>query len=298
MPEYQLVRRRIDNYLRWRFHFVEGCMRRIDALIFRELISAQVQRQVSGSLVEIGVHFGRSFFVLASGRSASEKSLAIDLFENDALYTGRPGLGRSVGFFRNCRKLGFQLSEAEVLKGSSLQVTPNEIRCRVGPVRFFSIDGGHMYEHVANDLFLAQKLMVPGGIISVDDFSTPLWPEVPIATFDWLRLAPCPFVPFLATKDKLYLCTPEYVSLYTNLIARNPGLHSSLVRKISLLGHQVLVLDSPIISRTAELLVSMLISAARRLSLPKTQLAPVHVSTPHTREAHAASERLTVPAER
>lgn len=190
MPEYQLVRRRIDNYLRWRFHFVEGCMRRIDALIFRELISAQVQRQVSGSLVEIGVHFGRSFFVLASGRSASEKSLAIDLFENDALYTGRPGLGRSVGFFRNCRKLGFQLSEAEVLKGSSLQVTPNEIRCRVGPVRFFSIDGGHMYEHVANDLFLAQKLMVPGGIISVDDFSTPLWPEVPIATFDWLRLAP------------------------------------------------------------------------------------------------------------
>ena len=86
MTEAQIPREQIDRYLRLNFYKIEGYMDRLDANLFRELIVAQIKSGIVGSLVEIGVHYGRSFFVLASGRSGTEKSLGVDLFEDDDLY--------------------------------------------------------------------------------------------------------------------------------------------------------------------------------------------------------------------
>ncbi len=132
--------------------------------------------------------------------------MAVDLFEDDALHTNQEGIGRFGGFRNNCRKYRFDFSEAEILKSSSLEISAEEIIGRVGKARFFSIDGGHMYGHVANDLRLAEKVLTRDGVICLDDMFSALWPEVAIATFDWLRVAHNRFVPFLATKEKLYLC--------------------------------------------------------------------------------------------
>src|ERR1700689_3813233 len=263
MKDYRHIKKRIDRYLRFNFYRTDGLISRLDALIFRELVTGQVKQGVRGSLVEIGVHYGRSFFLLALGRSGSEKALAIDLFEDDALHTNRDGIGRFGGFRNNCRKYRFGFSEAEILKSSSLEISAEEITGRVGEVRFFSIDGGHMYEHVANDLRLAEKVLTRDGVICLDDMFSALWPEVAIATFDWLRAADNRFVPFLATKEKLYLCDSDYASFYLAMMRDDEELNSRVFRSISLLSHEAMVLLPSLTSKVIDRVIASLFSIGR-----------------------------------
>ena len=261
------ARQRMGEYLRWNYYRTEGFLHRLDAFIMREIIAAQVQHEIHGSLAEIGVHYGRSFFLLAAGRSEGEKSLAIDLFEDDDLHKHPQGISRSVGFTVNSLKYGVNFSPEEILKGSSLEVGPDEITKRVGPVRLFSVDGGHMYRHVANDLFLAENVLVAGGVICVDDAFTPIWPEVAMATFDWLRSVQGRFIAFLSTPDKLYICRPEYVQFYDHVISQDTWLNSRIYRTVSLLEHPVLVLSSSPAFKVAEHLITKMFSLGARASL-------------------------------
>jgi hypothetical protein len=267
MHEHQQARQRMSGYLRWNYYRTEGFLHRLDALIIREIIAGQIQHEIHGSLAEIGVHYGRSFFLLAAGRSGTEKSLAIDLFEDDELHKNPHGISRSVGFTVNSLKYGVTFSHEEILKSSSLELGPNDITKRAGPVRLFSVDGGHMYRHVANDLVLAEHVLVAGGVICVDDAFTPLWPEVAMATFDWLRAIDGHFVPFLSTPDKLYICRPEYVHLYERIIKQDKSLTSRIFRTISLLGHPVLVLSSSPASKVMEHFITKLFSLGKHASL-------------------------------
>jgi hypothetical protein len=263
MESSQDVIHAIDHYLRFNFYRTVGCISRLDATIIRDLIAGQIEEGIKGSLAEIGVHYGRSFFILALGRTESEKSLAVDLFEDDALFRSRNGLGRFGGFKNNFRKFGFDVSEGEIVKGSSLDLTAEEILSRVGRVRLFSIDGGHMYEHVANDLRLAAEVLIEEGVIAMDDMFTALWPEVPIATFDWLRAADNRFVPFMATKDKLYLCDHKFVPFYRAKIMGNKRLSAKVIRRISVLSQEVLVLAPSVSSKLMDRGIDSLLSIAR-----------------------------------
>jgi Methyltransferase domain len=263
MNEHQQARERMSRYLRWNYYQTEGYLHRLDAMIIREIVAGQIKNEIHGSLAEIGVHYGRSFFLLATGRSKAEKSLAIDLFEDDDLHKSRQG-GRFLGFKANSLKYGFALSQDEILKSSSLEISPSEIVKRVGPVRLFSIDGGHMYKHVAHDLALAERVLVAGGVICIDDAFTPLWPEVAIATFDWLRAAIGRFVPFMSTAGKLYVCRPEYVDFYCGIIKQDKGLASRIFRTVHVLEQPVLVLSSSITSKVTEHLIAKLFSLGRR----------------------------------
>jgi hypothetical protein len=278
MHKHQQARREMTDYLRWNYYRTEGFLHRLDAFIMREIIAGQIQHEIHGSLAEIGVHYGRSFFLLAAGRSDGERSLAIDLFEDDDLHQNPHGLSRSLGFTVNSLKYGVTFSHEEILKDSSLEVSPEEITKRVGPVRLFSVDGGHMYRHVANDLALAESVMVAGGVICVDDAFTPLWPEVAMATFDWLRAAEGRFVPFLSTPDKLYICRPEYVRFYDNIIRQDKWLTSRIYRTISLLDQSVLILSSSPAFKVAEHVITKVFSFGKHASLStrrlKYRLAP------------------------
>ncbi len=269
MAASEMARRKMNRYLRFNAYRTEGYIDRLDTRIFAEIIAAQIDECIRGSLVEIGVHYGRSFFLLASGRFGSEKSLGIDLFEDDALHTNREGIGRFGGFKVNCQKFGFRFADEEILKGSSLDLTPEQITERVGAVRFFSVDGGHMYEHVANDLALAEKVLATGGVICADDILNPLWPEVAMATFDWLRTTKSGLVPFLQTKDKLYICHRDCVDFYTETIKDNQELAPRIFRAISVLGQEVLVLFPSRAMRINERMKQMLFSFGREINLAR-----------------------------
>ena len=210
----------MSGYLRRDFFQVDGYASYFDAQLFEFLLDVQSEAGIEGGMAEIGVHHGRSFFILAKARLAHEKALAIDIFEDDAIYRDPRGLGRGARFKQNCERLDVVLSPDEIFTGSSTDIGPAEIRRRVGPVRFFSVDGGHRYDDVLHDLRLAADSLAPGGIVVADDFMNPQWPEVSLATVDWLKNRGDAMTPFLSTPAKLYICGRGHKSFYQERLQR------------------------------------------------------------------------------
>jgi hypothetical protein len=224
----------IDKYIRSGMHSVPGYLRTVDARIIAALLDFQHANGISGNLCEIGVHHGRLFFLLALARKDSEKALAIDLFEDDDINAQTNWhSGRDRALNANAARLNIPISENETFKTSSLEIGHEDILSRIGsPVRFFSVDGGHDYRCVANDLPLATRTLSENGIIAVDDFFNREWPEVTFATYDFLRQTK-DVVPFLLSSGKLFLATPDMAATYQEAVIKaNPDMINSPVHFI------------------------------------------------------------------
>ena len=204
----------MNSYLRRDFFQVDGYTNFFDARLFDFFLQVQSLAGIAGSMAEIGVHHGRSFFLLAQARRQGEQALAVDVFEDDELYQDPQGLGRGVRFKQNCQRLGVSLADDEIFAGLSTALDAAEIERRVGKVRFFSVDGGHRYDDVAYDMRLAAEALHPRGIIVADDYMNAQWPEVSLALADWLREGDNPLCPFLSSASKLYLCARSERGFY------------------------------------------------------------------------------------
>lgn len=241
----------LDHYISRSMESVHGYLETLDARIIAALLSYQDEQNILGHLCEIGVHHGRLFFMLALARRAGDRSLAIDLFEDDAINSNTPHAGRDRALFTNADRLGVRLSEEEIFKTSSLDVAAGDILKRTtGPVRFFSIDGSHLYQPVVNDLLLAERTLAPEGIIAVDDFFNIGWPDVSFATYDFLRQSG-KLVPFALT-SKLYLAAPAAAEKFQAALRRLAGL--AQISTVQFLGRDILTLRLSALKRGYELL--------------------------------------------
>jgi len=81
------------DYLRCH-HAIEGWIEHAAAHVIAYLIASQTANGISGNMMEIGVHHGRLFILLALGRQSGETSLAVDMFEQKHLNSSRFGAGR------------------------------------------------------------------------------------------------------------------------------------------------------------------------------------------------------------
>ena len=73
--------------------------------------------------------------------------------------------------------------------------------------RLISVDGGHTAEHVMNDLELAADIVVGGGVIFLDDWSSPHWPGVFEGYDRFMANRNRSLAPFLYADNKLLLTT-------------------------------------------------------------------------------------------
>lgn len=210
----------LRNYLGRQIYSINGYLKSLDARLIVALAGWQTSNKITGGLAEIGVHHGKLFFLLALSRQAGEKSLAIDLFEDDEMNASTRFGGRSRAFSTHAARLNVTLESTEVQKADSLTLTADDILSRVARVRIFSVDGGHLYHHVAHDLPLALSTLAPGGVIIVDDFCNSEWPEVTSATYDFVRAQDGKIVPAILTRNKLYLAPPDIASAYGEFATR------------------------------------------------------------------------------
>ena len=127
--------------------------------------------------------------------------------------------GRNRAFSTHAASLNVALKSTSV-ESDSLTLTTDDILSRVGRTRIFSVDGGHLYHHVAHDLPLAFSTLAPGGVIIMDDFCNSEWPEVTSATYDFVRAQEGKIVPAILTRNKLYLATPDIASAYGEFASR------------------------------------------------------------------------------
>lgn len=222
---------------------VDGYIDPPDALVFASLLQAQQRRSLKGGVAEIGVFYGRSYFLLRKVVGEDGAVLAVDLFDLDG--GGDDASTQYERFLDNGRRLNLRVDEDLVIRGDSTRLTADEVLEKVGRVRFFSIDGGHMLHHVLADSALARDVLADHGIIVFDDTFNPQWPEVTVGVADFLRTQGDSFAAFCMTKYKTYVCRREYHAFYEKVVAQAPELVAFEHVETEFLGSRVTRLHNP-----------------------------------------------------
>src|ERR1044072_2596011 len=108
---------------------IEGYIDPPDALVFLSLLRAQKKSGLEGGIAEIGVFYGRSYFLLKK-ISDGDRILAIDLFDLDQ--TPDAASTQSARVIANGPRLGLAMNEELVIRGDSTLMRADEITRKVG----------------------------------------------------------------------------------------------------------------------------------------------------------------------
>ncbi|QKE41292.1 MAG: class I SAM-dependent methyltransferase [Ferrovum myxofaciens] len=202
---------KFQSYVRNGKNNIEGWFSRVDSQIFYELLSYQNLNDIEGGVAEIGMHHGKSFIALCLGMTENQKAYGVDIFENQQKNLDRSGSGVRDIVENNLKAYGIDLSRVIIDPRGSDEVNPEDIYQSVGCIRFFSVDGGHWRDIVCNDLSLAASVLVKDGVIALDDFLRPEWPDVSAGFFEWFEKSNKSIVPLAIGHNKLYLCHKESI---------------------------------------------------------------------------------------
>jgi hypothetical protein len=179
-----------------------------------------------GTLVEIGVYQGWFVGALASAAAPGEVTVAIDIFDaQDQNTDGSGALLKNLRarFWRRIKAFDFEHGAVTTIQGSSMGMTHATLAARNLPAaRIFSVDGGHTSTICFNDMRIAACSLAEGGVMIIDDYANNGWTDVRKAVGNFLALFPGAFIPFAATKAKLYLCAPEFHDRYMNYLLQLP----------------------------------------------------------------------------
>jgi predicted O-methyltransferase YrrM len=249
---------------------VDGWLARVDAEIFRVLMQTQSAKGLHGGAAEIGVHHGKSFICLCLALAQNEKAYCIDVFEDQNENLDGSGKGDRQKFEENLKAFRVPAEQVVIRQASSLNVIAEEIVGAVGPVRFFSIDGGHWQEIVENDLSLAEHALAPHGVIALDDFHRSDWPDVSVGYFRWRQQQSRSFAPIAIGFNKLYICDPEFAALYQAALGEDPFLSKLVVRPVGFEGKPVPVFRPPILPEAS---LTDHLAALLRISRPQWFIA-------------------------
>ena len=201
---------------------VEGWLSETDAKIFELILKQQSDLRLVGSVAEIGLHHGKSFILLCTFLQSNEKAYGIDVFESQMLNLDSSGSGNKKRLLGNLHRFDCDMSQVILDGRQSELVNASEIRVAVGGIRFFSIDGGHWYSTVLNDLNLAKECLITGGVIAVDDYLRPEWPDVGRAFHAWYALNSEDFEVIAIGFNKIYLTHPSWAPLYRENLLQDP----------------------------------------------------------------------------
>jgi hypothetical protein len=193
-----------DDYANQGMASISGWLSRTSADLISAVNDAQLDAGVKGAVAEIGVHHGRLFVLLSLLRSLDEDALAIDVFEHQELNVDGSGKGDRAVLEENLKRFGAN-RRVHVIARSSTDVTPSEILEGVGPVRLFSVDGGHTTEIALSDLQLAEHSLASGGVLIVDDVFNSTFPGVSAALGRYFLHGFGTLVPFAVSEEKTFL---------------------------------------------------------------------------------------------
>jgi hypothetical protein len=211
--------------------------------VLAELAELQAEAGVAGGSAEIGVYHGKLLIALHLLRSPGARTLAIDLFEHQDLNLDRSGEGDSGQVRRNLEANCRDTDQVELMARDSLDLADDDVLAileRHGRFRWFSVDGGHTVDHAVNDLRLAERLIVAGGIVVVDDYYNQDWPGVHEAVARRFILDDPRIVPFLVGFGKLYLTTIAHHDDYFGGIGERLRSAGHRLKMVSMYGHYVL----------------------------------------------------------
>ncbi len=170
------------------------------------LLSAQRRVGISGMMLEIGVLEGKSGLLLAMHATPAEKLVLVDpqmpIWVRRRFEVFHPGANLYL--------------EAASHALDALPIHKLGLR----RFRWIHIDGEHSGTTVLDDLRRAALLCAGDGVICIDDFFSPSFPQVTAATFRFLDARRGEFALFLVGAGKGYICRARAQRVYLQIIAR------------------------------------------------------------------------------
>ena len=158
--------------------------------ILGKLVVPPLLQPAPGSILEVGTLFGlfSSALVRQFQRAGDFRSLTVvDPFVGTQVQDGKPGRLDRTGTpvtaetaRRNFAVCGLRADEVRLVCGYS---TDPEVRSAVADRAYgvVVIDGDHSASGVYRDLWWVEEVVVPGGIVVMDDWGDPGWPGVEAA---------------------------------------------------------------------------------------------------------------------
>lgn len=198
-------------FLRGPFGSIRGWCTDEAAWLSAFLLRAQQSRGDLGPAFEIGVFNGKYFSVLATvNRSAGVRSTGFDTFDWCSVAEVESALTTALG----------DLDHIHLVKGDSAHLDPAAVLRELGgqPAGFVSIDGSHEPDYVFHDLELADAVLAPAGILSIDDFLNPMAVGVTEGAMRFLLSGKSNLVPFCYCCNKLFLARPAFLPSYFDAI--------------------------------------------------------------------------------
>jgi hypothetical protein len=165
---------------------------------------------VAGHIAEFGVHHGLFLLLLNTLRNDNEECFAIDVFEDQHLNIDRSGSGSLTVFLSHLENMiGAERRFFHIVQRDTMSISTAEIAELFGKtgLKFLSVDAGHTMLHACNDLHLAQEVLVPGGIVALDDYMSVHWPGVTEGFYRFMATRNRRFKPLMFFQNKLFLTT-------------------------------------------------------------------------------------------
>ena len=193
---------------------IEGWLDRFTAKRTFDLLLAQERASVSGTLYEVGLYHGKYFSLLIdSAIRQGDRVVGVDTFDYVPQTAFRAGLEQVLSAYYGVNTTLGSFN-VDLAGGLSSDIGVSDLLGRLGgQARFISIDGSHEYTDVLWDLGVAREMLVPGGIIAVDDYLHPVSLGVTAAT-DRFLLQNDDLAPFAYIANKLFLARPGWADRY------------------------------------------------------------------------------------
>ena len=225
------------------FHRIQGWFSFDAALLFMAYHQLLPRHGVSGRVLEIGVHHGLSTIALAALRPPGAPLHAVDLFETmQERNVSASGDGNRAVFETNMREFFPDLSFLHVLARGSGDLKPRDLG--KGSFSFCHIDGGHSRRETNSDLELCRDLLMPGGILALDDYFNPLYPGVSEGAVEFLLRHPKALRPLAIGFNKtLFQKLPAPAGLNEEFFQAFPG---ASTKQVTLWGGAALLFTAPL----------------------------------------------------
>jgi hypothetical protein len=169
------------------------------------LLDFQEQQGIEGNFLEIGVFQGKSAGMAALHAQRSESCIFIDMLSTEeARERIRKAVPQAKCEFLRMMSSGFR--------------STGLMKSQKDSVRWIHIDGGHSASEVEEDLRIANSVMQPLGVVVLDDFFSPAYPQIVQAMFRYMDKHPNHFSLFLSGHNKGYLCRPAAARMYLRYV--------------------------------------------------------------------------------
>ncbi len=188
---------------------IEGWFGEGAIAVWDALLDFQRRSRVSGHMLEIGVHHGKSAALMAMHAQPGAKVILVDhqlktAKIERALSAAQPAAGvEFITVHGDSRELGVNPLVVQTYRQH----------------RWIHIDGEHSAGAMTNDMRIANQLLASDGVLVIDDFFSWLYPQVTEAVLRYVRQNPDDFSLFLCGFNKAYLARPHYVHNYLRFCA-------------------------------------------------------------------------------